>query len=212
MVPLSPIGSQEMIRIVTAHKRRLGQGNIFTPVCQSFCSWGKVYPSMQWAGGVCIPAWNGLGCVCVTRGICGHGGLTRGVCYQGMWPRVCDHGGVTGVCDQGVYTPSWSTSERYASYWNALLFLCLSEQHQQLQPILALINSKQMKWFYRCCNFSAQCHDRCHWKVHQSQLPSVVEPYYHPRYAGRKPHTNLSQSVTNTSVKLTNIAELKKDH
>ena len=63
MVSLSPIGSQEMIRIVTAHKRRLGQGNIFTPVCQSFCSWGKVYPSMQWAGGVCIPAWDGLGCV-----------------------------------------------------------------------------------------------------------------------------------------------------
>ena len=28
--------------IVTAHKRSLGQGNIFTPVCQSFCSQGGV--------------------------------------------------------------------------------------------------------------------------------------------------------------------------
>ena len=29
------------VSIVTARKRRLGQGNVFTPVCDSFCSQGR---------------------------------------------------------------------------------------------------------------------------------------------------------------------------
>ena len=37
------------IALVTARKRRLGQGNVFTPVCQSFCSRGGVY---LWVWGV----------------------------------------------------------------------------------------------------------------------------------------------------------------
>ena len=31
--------------IITARKRSLGQGNIFSSVCQEFCSWGGVYLS-----------------------------------------------------------------------------------------------------------------------------------------------------------------------
>ena len=39
--------------IITAHKRSLGQGNVFTPVCDSLCSlWGGV-PSL--AKGGCCP-------------------------------------------------------------------------------------------------------------------------------------------------------------
>ena len=37
--------------IFTAHKRSLGQGNVFTPVCHSVHRWG-VCPSMQWGKGV----------------------------------------------------------------------------------------------------------------------------------------------------------------
>ena len=35
---------QTEILIFTACKRRLGQGNVFTPVCQSFCSRGGCLP------------------------------------------------------------------------------------------------------------------------------------------------------------------------
>ena len=32
------------VLVITARKRSLGQGNVFTPVCQSFCSQGGVHP------------------------------------------------------------------------------------------------------------------------------------------------------------------------
>ena len=38
--------------IFTARKRSLGQGNVYTSVCQEFCPQEGVYPSMQWAGHV----------------------------------------------------------------------------------------------------------------------------------------------------------------
>ena len=61
--------------LITARKRSLRLGNIFTSVCHSFYPWG-VYPCMQWAGeGVCIPACNG---VCLPLG-------PKGV-PQGVYP------------------------------------------------------------------------------------------------------------------------------
>ena len=49
------------IIIVTACKRGLGQGNIFTSVCQSFCrGWGV---SLHEMGRGCIPACNGGVCL-----------------------------------------------------------------------------------------------------------------------------------------------------
>ena len=44
----------------------------------------------------------------------------------------------------------------------------------------------------------------------KASLPTVVEPYYHSRYTGRKPHTDFPQRMTNTRVKLTDVAEFKK--
>ena len=78
MVPLSPIGSQEMIRIVTAHKRRFGQGNIL-----------HLSVSHSVHGGRCIPVCNGQ-VVCVSQ----HGmGWGVCVCYKGdMWPWGFDQG------------------------------------------------------------------------------------------------------------------------
>ena len=33
--------------VITARKRNLGQGNVFTPVCQSFCSQWGVQPRVD---------------------------------------------------------------------------------------------------------------------------------------------------------------------
>ena len=79
--------------IITARKRSLGQGNVFTPVCQSFCSQG--------GGG---RAWQGVGMhgrewACMAGGACMTGGVHgRGHLWQGIrvWQRVC----VVGACVQ----------------------------------------------------------------------------------------------------------------
>ena len=45
-------------KIFTARKWSLGQGNIFTSVCQEFCPWGKVSACQNLVqGGVCL--WSG---------------------------------------------------------------------------------------------------------------------------------------------------------
>ena len=61
---------------------KLWEGNIFKPVCQSFCS-HRVYPSIHWAEDV-YPGmqWEGVsakGCIC-RRGVSTWGGSPRGVC------------------------------------------------------------------------------------------------------------------------------------
>ena len=43
-----------MRTIVTARKRSLGQGNIFTSVCQEFCSWGGVWSREVPDAGGCL--------------------------------------------------------------------------------------------------------------------------------------------------------------
>ena len=51
-----------MYSLITACKRSLGQGNVFTPICQSFCSQGEVYPSMQFGRGCVKGTVKGVGC------------------------------------------------------------------------------------------------------------------------------------------------------
>ena len=96
---------------------KLRQGNVFTPICQSFCSQGGMH------GWGC--AWQG--------GSCGGGVCDQGVCVwsEGMHGWGCAlRGGMHGgdVHDRGH---AWQggmrgrrdghCSRRYASYWNAFL-------------------------------------------------------------------------------------------
>ena len=84
--------SNNSLRIFTARKISLGQGNVFTPVCHSVQR-----------GGVSVPA-------CIT-GQMTEGSLSREVSVQGV--------SVQGVSVREA--PRTVTSERYASYWNAFL-------------------------------------------------------------------------------------------
>ena len=74
-----------MLWVLLAPATKLRQGNDFTPVCQSFCSWGR---------GVSVPA--------CTTGHMTKGSLSRGVCVQG-------------VCVQGNLCPGGSLSIRSLS-------------------------------------------------------------------------------------------------
>ena len=80
--------------IITARKRSLGQGNIFTSVCQEFCSQG---------GGCLLP-----GGACSWRGVWSRGCLLLGVSGPG---GACSWGGLVlgGACSLGglVETPRW---------------------------------------------------------------------------------------------------------
>ena len=95
-----------ILALITAQKRSLGQGNVFTHVYLSFCLQGVCIPACNGQRS-CIFAYNGAGIRCVSRGVC---------------PWV-----------QGVYTLPRHTppghpcrddhwNGRYASYWNAFLF------------------------------------------------------------------------------------------
>ena len=81
------------VTLITARKRSLGQGNIFTPVCHS----------VHRGGGVCG---------------CSGGGCVRG-CLGGV--HGCSGGG--GVRGIRRHTEIRSMSGRYASYWNAFLWI-----------------------------------------------------------------------------------------
>ena len=114
---------------VTAHKRRLGQGNIFKPVCHSV---------PQGGGGVCADwggsAWLLLGGTCVVaprgRGMCG---CPQGECVvaPGGHAQFLPGGHEwlllgSGMCGIWRDTEIGSMSGRYVSYWNAFLFLTIS--------------------------------------------------------------------------------------
>ena len=75
---------------------KLRKCNVFTPVCQSFCSWGVVYPSMHW------------------------GRQT----HPGQTPPCPVHAGIHTPCPvhAGIHPPGSHCCGHYASYWNA--FLC----------------------------------------------------------------------------------------
>ena len=95
--------------VITARKRSLGQGNVFTP--DSFYSPG---------GGV-VPACNGQG-VCTPE--CSGG-------RRCVWLR-----GVTGGVWSGVHPPLMVTlSGRYASYWNASLCIAYLFLQQHLSIV-----------------------------------------------------------------------------
>ena len=95
------------ILIVTARKRSLGQGNIFTPVCHSVhrggvhgCSWGDMRGC---SGGACVVAQGGVnGC---SRGACvvAPGGM-HGCSWGGM--RACS-GGACVLAPGGVHGFIW---------------------------------------------------------------------------------------------------------
>ena len=86
-----------MDSIITARKRSLGQGNIFTSVCQEFCSWGV---GGVCSGGVPAPGESGpRGCACPGGGgLCSHGGLLLGGCL--LWGGDVLPG--AGVCSRGT--------------------------------------------------------------------------------------------------------------
>ena len=81
-------------RFITAHKRSLGQGNIFTSMGHSFCPQVGGLAS-QYASQI---TWLG---VSASRGR---------ICIQGGWADPPQHYGI------------WSISARHASYRNAFLF------------------------------------------------------------------------------------------
>ena len=94
---------------ITARKRSLGQGNIFTSMCQEFCSQG--------VGVVCtIACWD------TTPGKADP--LGKETPWQGRNPPGKE---TTPWQGRPPHSACWeirSTSGRYASYWNAILFSC----------------------------------------------------------------------------------------
>ena len=106
------MGPKLSFTIITARKRSLGQGNIFTGVCLSTggsSSWG----------------------VSVQDGLCPGGSISRMVFVQYVVS-------VQGDLCQG--DPRMVKSGRYASYWNAFLFcrcshtsICMSISNHQLR-------------------------------------------------------------------------------
>ena len=108
----------------------LPQGNVFTPVCHSFHRRGWL-PSMHHRPHDS----EGLhsGAVCIQEGLQNGGGLHPGGLGR-LPPRrqtwgSASGGGVRQIPPPPIYIGYygiWSTSGRYASYWNAfLLLLCL---------------------------------------------------------------------------------------
>ena len=71
--PPSHVHTFSQSTIFTAKKQSLGQGNVFTPVCQSFCSWG---------GALCIMPLPVLlpGPMFLPRCLC-----LAGLCPAGFW-------------------------------------------------------------------------------------------------------------------------------
>ena len=98
-IPLGKILDPPLgIIIITARKRSLGQGDVFTGVCLSTAGEGGVgFP-------LCITGH-------MTKGVCIPGGLPKPPCRQTPPPM-------------GYYRIV-STSRGYASYWNAFLLIML---------------------------------------------------------------------------------------
>ena len=119
-----------LLPIITAPKRSLGQGNIFSRVCQEFCSQGgvpgQVPPTSRYTPRGRYTPWqvHPLGWYTPQAGT---PLLDRYTTQQVHPPQVHPPAGTT---PPGRYTP-WeqcmlgdtSTSGRYASYWNAFLLL-----------------------------------------------------------------------------------------
>ena len=61
-----------VVLIITARKRSLGQGNMFTPVCLS------VHGGRVWSRRGCLVRGSGSGGVAWSGGLCGSGGMPDG--------------------------------------------------------------------------------------------------------------------------------------
>ena len=87
--------------IFTSRKRSLGQGNVFTPVCQSFCSQGRrVWP---------IACWDTF---------------PRVDTSLGRHPSSLDRHPLVRHPLPWTDTLLWADTHLYASYWNAYLLFC----------------------------------------------------------------------------------------
>ena len=109
-------------RIITARKRSLGQGNIFTPVCHSVHTGGVCVVA---PGGACVVLFGGA-CVVLFGGRVWFylGGGVHGFSGGHVW--FFWRGGMRGFFSFFGYNEIRSMSGRYASCWNAFLFqLCL---------------------------------------------------------------------------------------
>ena len=143
--------ARQSMTVITARKRSLGQGNIFTPVCHSVhrggvrgcsgreggvrgCSGGHVW--LLWggmcgssrggmhgcSGGACVVALGGGASMVAWGGMCGFiWGDVHGFIQGGM--RGFIWGGVRGFFSFFGYNEIRSMSGRYASYWNAFLLV-----------------------------------------------------------------------------------------
>ena len=118
----------------TARKRSLGQGNIFTRVCQSSCP----------QGGVCL--WIPGVFASESRGVCRHTSLDIPPGHTPLpghrplldtdlrhtdprhthRPQTHTHTHTLDTHTLNTHTHTWSTSGHYASYWNAFLFAIIS--------------------------------------------------------------------------------------
>ena len=145
---------------------KLWQGNIFTGVCQSFCSGGSLSqhaPQVTWPGeGVSVQGGLCLG-GSLSRGLCPGGLCLGGLCPGGLCPQgwVSVHRGGSlstwggslstwgGSLSEGVSvreTPRTVTRGRYSSYWNAFLFSMGAELLASSQSCRSLDVEAWCKW------------------------------------------------------------------
>ena len=105
--------------IITARKRSLGQGNIFTSVCQEFCSRG----GCLLLGGCLVRGGLVLGGAVWFRGEvpAPRGCLVGGVLVRGA-QTPHSRGKLRGIRPSPPPPPDGYCCGRYASYWNAFLF------------------------------------------------------------------------------------------
>ena len=101
-----------IIFFITLRKRSCGRV-MFSQACVKNSVHSGVYPTMYWAGGVCISVCTGRVCVADTP-------------WADTHPRQTP----SSWADTPRQTPPWADtssdghcSGRYASYWNAFLFL-----------------------------------------------------------------------------------------
>ena len=103
---VTPWHLQKLFYVITARKRSLGQGNIFTPVCHSVHGGGGrgacVAGGRVWLGGACVARGACMaGGVCVAGGMHGQGVHGQGgTCMAGgghVWLGGMHGGGMRGM-------------------------------------------------------------------------------------------------------------------
>ena len=98
--------------VVTARKRSLGQGNIFSSVCQEFCSQGRGVPGQ-------VPPWAGT----PQAGTPLEAGAPPGQVHPQAGTSRWAGTPLGGTTRSSACWEIRATSGRYASYWNAFLLI-----------------------------------------------------------------------------------------